>query len=191
VSSRAHRLAGVDFDDPNFERRAYDKELAYAESKSAGILLTVALDCIGQRNAIRAFAVHPGLVPHARGTVGTALFRLFAGFAVKPVKDENGKPVKGGKPFFKSVPQGAATAVWCAVSPQLDGMGGVYCEDCDIAAAVPADSKNEKGVRPWAIDPALAQRLMNMCKQYTGVPFPMAGEEFSPSEAEIIHHKEP
>ncbi len=29
--------------------------------------------------------------------------------------------------------QGAATSVWCATNPRLDGLGGVYCEDCDIA----------------------------------------------------------
>ena len=35
---------------------------------------------------------------------------------------------------LKTTEQGAATSVWCATSPQLDGMGGVYCEDVDIAA---------------------------------------------------------
>jgi hypothetical protein len=34
---------------------------------------------------------------------------------------------------FKTIEQGAATTVWCATSPQLAGLGGVYCENCDIA----------------------------------------------------------
>ena len=173
VSSRAHRLDGFNFDDPNFDHREYDKELAYAESKTGNVLFTVELDRIGQSENIRAFAVHPGMVPHAKNAIGTFLFKLFARFAVKSMKDENGKPIKGGKPFFKSVSQGAATAVWCATSLQLNGMGGVYCEDCDIAEAVSADSKSEKGVRPWATDQEQAARFWKMCEQYTGVKFDM------------------
>ncbi len=34
---------------------------------------------------------------------------------------------------FKTTEQGAATSVWCATSPRLNGMGGLYCEDCDVA----------------------------------------------------------
>ena len=166
VSSRAHRLCGFNFDDPNYEKRTYDKDLAYAESKSGSILFTVALDRYGQKYGVRAFAVHPGMVPHAGGVVGTMLFKMFAGFAVKKMKDENGKPIKGSKPFFKSVPQGAATAVWCAVSLQLDGMGGLYCEDCDIAQAVSAVSTSEKGVRPWATDMGLSARFWELCEKY-------------------------
>jgi hypothetical protein len=66
---------------------------------------------------------------------------------------------------------GAATGVWSATSPQLDGKGGVYCEDVDIAAAVPADWAQQTGVRPWARDPALAERLWTASETWTGVPF--------------------
>lgn len=59
---------------------------------------------------------------------------------------------------FKTIQQGAATIVWCAVSKDLDGMGGVYCEDCDIAQAVAADSESHFGVWPWAVDPEQAER---------------------------------
>ena len=38
-------------------------------------------------------------------------------------------------------------------------MGGVYCENCDIAPLLPADSDDLLGVRPWAIDPVAAERL--------------------------------
>jgi len=100
------------------------------------------------------------------------LFLRVARFAVKPINDENGKPVPGvGKPFFKTLPQGAATALWCAVSPRLEGMGGVYCEDCDIAEAVPADSRSDKGVRPWAVDPEMASRYWETCERYAGICF--------------------
>jgi predicted HTH domain antitoxin len=40
---------------------------------------------------------------------------------------------------FKTVAEGVATTIWCATSVALDGLGGIYCEDCDIAVPVPAD----------------------------------------------------
>lgn len=46
---------------------------------------------------------------------------------------------------FKTPSQGAATSVWCAANAQLDGHGGVYCEDCDIAVQVSADDKGFAG----------------------------------------------
>jgi hypothetical protein len=79
--------------------------------------------------------------------------------------DDQGNPV--GQ--FKTPEQGAATSVWCATSPQLDGMGGVYCADCDIARALPSDDSTElHGVRPRATDPVAAGRLWQLSEQLTG-----------------------
>ena len=75
-------------------------------------------------------------------------------------------------PAFKSPAQGAATSVWCATSPQLAGKGGVYCEDCDIAMLVPADSPAWTGVRPHAVDAATAGRLWALSETLTGVRYP-------------------
>ena len=72
-------------------------------------------------------------------------------------------------PVFKTIEQGAATTVWAATSPQLAGLGGLYCEDCDVARAVPEDDKGATGVRPWAVDPAAADRLWALSEQLTGV----------------------
>lgn len=166
ISSRGHRLGGVDLDDPNFERRVYDEWKAYAQSKSANVLFAVALDQRGRSQGVRTFAVHPGLVPET--DLGRDLSIEERG--PKPVKDEHGRPVSNEHTVrFKTVEQGAATSVWCATSPQLDGRGGVYCEDCDIAEAVPADSLKPTGVRPWAIDPDLAERLWRLSERLTGV----------------------
>src|SRR5262249_5160685 len=60
LSSIGHRRAPVDLDDPNFERRAYDKWAAYGQSKSANSLFAVELDRRGRGHGVRAFAVHPG-----------------------------------------------------------------------------------------------------------------------------------
>jgi hypothetical protein len=47
-------------------------------------------------------------------------------------------------------------------------MGGVYCENCDVSAAVSAESEEQLGVRPWAVDAELAQRLWTLSEQLIG-----------------------
>ena len=73
--------------------------------------------------------------------------------------DDEGNPVIDPENDKKNVGQGAATQLWCAVAPELEGHGGVYCEDCDIALPSPAESEVRRGVKPWASDPELADRL--------------------------------
>ena len=159
LSSRAHRSSPVDFDDPHFERRPYDKWIAYGQSKTANALFAVALDARGEAYRVRAFSVHPGAVI-------TELMRYMS-------DEESRAAVSAARAntFFKNTEQGAATSVWCATSPQLAGLGGVYCEDVDIAEAVPADSPEQRGVRPWAMDPNLAERLWTKSEEWTGVAF--------------------
>jgi hypothetical protein len=70
---------------------------------------------------------------------------------------------------YKSLAQGAATTMWCAVSPQLAGMGGVYCEDCDIAELVPNDFPGFSGVRHWAVDQPTAKALWDLSEQLIGL----------------------
>lgn len=165
LSSRGHRYGGVDFDDPNFERRAYDKWKAYGQSKSANALFAVELDRRGAAHGIRAFSVHPGRI------IDTALARHLSNDELRAagVLDEHDR-VRADS-GCKTVEQGAATTVWCAASPRLQGMGGVYCEDADIARAVGADATDDFGVRPWASDPEAAQRLWAISEALTGVRF--------------------
>lgn len=73
--------------------------------------------------------------------------------------------------------EGAATQVWCAVSPQLDGKGGVYCQNVDIAPLIPAEdvgTLNVTGVSPWAVDESSARRLWELSEMLTGVTFTLA-----------------
>jgi NAD(P)-dependent dehydrogenase (short-subunit alcohol dehydrogenase family) len=157
LSSRAHVRSAVDFDDPHFERRPYDKWAAYGQSKTANALFAVALDARGEQRGIRAFSVHPGAVG------GTDLMRSMS-------EEEQGAAIAASNSVtpLKTTEQGAATSVWCATSSQLDGMGGVYCEDGDIAEQVPADFPEPRGVRPWASDPELAERLWAKSEEWTG-----------------------
>lgn len=165
VSSRAHHRAGVDFDDPNFERRAYDPWIAYGQSKTANVLFAVALDARGESHGVHAFAVHPG------GIVTTGLSRYMSPAEIRATGfvDDEGNPVIDPARSMKTVEQGAATTVWCATSRQLDGMGGVYCQDCEVASVVSGDAAAPGGVKPWAIDPQFAERLWALSERLTGI----------------------
>jgi NAD(P)-dependent dehydrogenase (short-subunit alcohol dehydrogenase family) len=169
VSSRGHQRAGVDFDDPNFLRRPYDRWQAYGQSKTANILFAVELDQRGAASDIRAFAVHPG-------GIMTDLGRYMTDEELRSwgISRENPKAVPPGMSVeeggeLKTAEQGAATSVWCATSPQLAGMGGVYCQDVDVAEIRPPDSTSNIGVAPYAIDPAAASRLWALSEDLTGI----------------------
>ena len=154
LSSIGHRIGGIDFDDMHFATRAYDKWLSYGQSKTAKALLAVELDKRGKDEGIRAFSVHPGgiFTPLQRHLANEEMVAL--GWT-----KEDGSPSDLAAAGFKSPSVGASTSLWAATSPKLDGLGGVYCEDCNIAKAVAADAKDMDGVRPWACDADLAAQL--------------------------------
>jgi NAD(P)-dependent dehydrogenase (short-subunit alcohol dehydrogenase family) len=159
LSSRGHWFSGVDFEDPHFQRRAYDKWAAYGQSKSANVLFAVGLDARGQAHRVRAFAVHPG-------GILTELVRSMSEDEVRAAVETSSK-----REPLKTPQQGAATTVWAATSPQLEGMGGVYCENGDIAVALSTTEEATHGVRPWAVDPRIADRLWSASEEWTGVRF--------------------
>jgi NAD(P)-dependent dehydrogenase (short-subunit alcohol dehydrogenase family) len=172
LSSRGHQRAGMDFDDPNFEHHPYDRWEAYGQSKTANILFAVELDRRGETNGVRAFAVHPGaiLTDLARHMTDEELRAYGLSREDKPGFVPAGKSVAEGGDF-KTIEQGAATSVWCATSPQLAGMGGVYCQDVNVAEILPPDSTSNVGVRSYAIDPEAAQRLWSLSERLTDVKF--------------------
>lgn len=155
LSSRAHRRADVDLDDPNFEARPYDKWQAYGESKTANALFALELDRRWRADGIRAFSVHPGgivteLGRHLTDEDRAALLERFQ--------------KAGAAPQFKSVPQGAATTVFAATAPELDGEGGYYLENAARAARnddMESDRPEQQGagVAGYAQDPDRAARL--------------------------------
>ena len=166
LSSSGHARNGLDLDDLHFERRAYDKWTAYGQAKSANALFALHLDRLGEANGVRAFAVDPG-------GIHTPLQRHL------PMEEqiamgwyaEDGTP----NPLFKTTQQGAATSVWCAVSPLLAGEGGVYCADCNVAAPWVEGAPRQVGVHPHVRDRALAQRLWTASEAMTGVTFAPGG----------------
>ncbi|MEA2483412.1 MAG: hypothetical protein QOC55_1359 [Thermoleophilaceae bacterium] len=162
LTSTGHKITGVRFDDINFESTPYDKWVAYGQAKTADSLFAVQLDALGQDRGVRAFAVHPGgiFTPLQRHLPREEM--VAAGWMA-----EDGTPDER----MKTPEQGAATSVWAATSPQLEGMGGVYCEDCDIAEPTDPDDPmaRYRGVDAHAIDRDDAARLWTVSAEMTGV----------------------
>jgi NAD(P)-dependent dehydrogenase (short-subunit alcohol dehydrogenase family) len=159
VSSRGHQRSSIRWDDIDF-LVGYDKWEAYGQAKTANVLFAVWLDQMGRDSGVRAFAVHPGgiLTPLQRHLEQGEMQQM--GWV-----DEHGNPTDPSR--FKTPEQGAATQLWAATTPRLDGVGGVYCEDCDVA--VVDDEGSVSGVRSYAIDPAEAERLWALSAERTGV----------------------
>jgi NAD(P)-dependent dehydrogenase (short-subunit alcohol dehydrogenase family) len=162
VSSRGHQIAPVDFDDIDFRKRAYDKWQAYGQAKTANALFAVGLDRRGEQHGVRAFSLHPGVIL-------TDLARHLSADEINSfdVYDENGNRRVDPSRDLKSPEQGAATSVWAATRPELNGIGGVYCEDCDIALPQ-SQADGNKGVASWAMDVEAAERLWTLSEQLTG-----------------------
>jgi NAD(P)-dependent dehydrogenase (short-subunit alcohol dehydrogenase family) len=157
VSSSGHRRSDIRWDDLQFSQ-GYDKWTAYGQAKTANALFAVQLDALGKDAGVRAFTLHPGgiLTPLQRHLPREEMVAF--GWI-----DEQGNPLNPG---FKTPEQGAATQVWAATSPQLEGEGGVFLEDCEVAELSTDDAP---GVRPYAVDPASAARLWTVSAELTGV----------------------
>jgi NAD(P)-dependent dehydrogenase (short-subunit alcohol dehydrogenase family) len=162
LSSIGHRRSPVNFDDPNFEKHPYDKWEAYGQAKTANSLFAVELNRRLEPKGVTAYAVYPGgIMTELQRDLSQEEIRAFGWV------DEKGKL----NDRFKTPEQGASTSVWCATSALLAAGGGVYCEDCNVAEAVPADDKRMSGIRPWAIDPEAAQKLWALSETMLGERF--------------------
>ncbi|MGO4432228.1 SDR family NAD(P)-dependent oxidoreductase [Paenarthrobacter sp. RAF9] len=161
LSSTGHKLSPIRFDDVNFDG-GYDKWRAYGQAKTANALFAVELDRLGQDSGVRAFAVHPGGIMTELQRHLPKEEMVAAGWM-----DAEGNVREG----FKTPEQGAATSVWAATSRALSGMGGVYCEDCDVAKPTDKESPlaRYQGVDAHAIDKADAARLWELSAKLTGV----------------------
>lgn len=185
VTSRSQSWNGIDFNDPNFETKKYDSRMAYAQSKVADILFAVELDKKAKKDHIRAFAVHPGLVPgtnlgrfmvhdnHVLSNLYSLILNRFGASRLFSWKNKIMSLMHENKEYdyIKNVNQGAASILWAATSHLLDGMGGVFIEDCNVGISVPSDSKSKFGVRPWSVDSVLAQRLWFLGEKLSRIIF--------------------
>ena len=158
LSSIGHLRSAMNFEDPNYRARDYDKWAAYGQSKTANALFAVGFDKRFADRGVRANSVMPGGIftplqrhlPHEE-QVAMGWF------------DAEGKPMAG----FKTPAQGASTSVWAAVGDELEGVGGLYLEN--LAEAAPYQPGNRFGVAAHALDPEAAERLWALSEETTGV----------------------
>lgn len=160
LSSTAHRISDVLWDDPQFDKQDYDKWVAYGQAKSANALFALGADMRWADLGIRAFSVHPGgiftpLQRHLPDEEMVALGWKNADGSVPP-------PVAA---MFKTPEQGASTTIFAATSPKLNGLGGLYCEDGDVARAATEESQRWEHARAWICDEAKADRLWSMSEK--------------------------
>ncbi len=158
LSSIGHRRSAMNFDDPNFRHRPYDKWEAYGQSKTANALFAVGFNRRFHDLGVTANAVMPGgIMTPLQRHLPRAEMEAFGWI------DADGTVAEG----FKTPEQGASTSVWAAVAPELEGVGGRYLENC--AEAAPFDKADPRvGVMPHALDPEAAERLWALSAETTG-----------------------
>ena len=160
VSSGAHRFGEIRWDDVNFTHD-YDPGTGYAQTKKANVLFAVELDRRYAADGIRGYALHPGVVIAGDSGFSPEALRAMG------LMDEAGQPIIDPEAGKKTPEQGAATIVFAATSPLLDGVGGVYLKDSDIsmvddeqhpltADRIPSEATSS------SLDPTAARRLWEL-----------------------------
>jgi NAD(P)-dependent dehydrogenase (short-subunit alcohol dehydrogenase family) len=155
LSSIGHRRSDVHFDDLNFRQRPYDPWAAYGQSKTANVLFAVGLTRRYASDGITANAVMPGGILTGLQKHMTREEQMAMGWF-----DESGTP----NARFKSAAQGASTSIWAAVAPELEGVGGLYLEDCAVAQPWTSEQPMS-GYMPYARDPERAERLWSVSEE--------------------------
>jgi NAD(P)-dependent dehydrogenase (short-subunit alcohol dehydrogenase family) len=157
LSSRAHLNSPVVFDDIDFARRAYDPALAYAQSKTANVLFAVAAASHWAEDGIEVNALHPGAIADSN------LARYYDPAVLDDLRTS-------GRYTYKTIEQGAATSVYVATSPRLNGVVGRYFENCQEADPddPTAAGVDAAGVARYALDPEAAERLWSVSTQMNG-----------------------
>ena len=151
LSSRGHLQSPVVFDDINFAFRPYDPALAYGQSKTANVLFAVEANRRWAGDGITANVVHPGAISD------TNLARYIDPDLLEQIR-------ASGAYRYKTTEQGAATSVFVATSPLLEGIGGRYFVDCNETPVVHRNEtdRSGSGVAAYALDPANASRLWEL-----------------------------
>ena len=171
LSSSAHRRSDIDYEDPNYDRRPYDPAEAYGQSKTANALFVVGFSARFAGPHLSANAVMPG-------AISSGLMRNLseAEFRARGWSDAEGNDLRQG---WKSPEQGAATTIWAAVAPELQGVSGKYLEDCAIATPLARDRSTARRpiqptraapghYLPYALDAENAERLWMLSERMIG-----------------------
>jgi len=137
VSSSLHSRGVINFDDLNYEKTAYAPFAVYSNSKLANALFANELSRKLEGTKVTANFLHPGVIKTGLARESHAALRGLFFFL--------------GGLFMKSVPQGAATSVYCAISPDLENVTGKYFADCNVTAASATANDPKIAARFWEV----------------------------------------
>ena len=166
VSSQGHQFAPFNFEDPNFLHCEYETLAAYGQSKTAVNLFSLELDNRGKAHNVRTYSLHPGSI-HGTELGREASVELFQKMGFY---DEEGNIKSEILASLKTISQGAATTVWAATSPLLHDLGGVYCEDVEVAE-INHEQTFSPGVKSYSLDENHAKQLWKLSEEMTGIVF--------------------
>ena len=163
LSSAAHNISDILWDDVNYEQTPYDKWQAYGQAKTANALFANGLSRRLKSSGGHAFSVHPGgiFTPLQRHLPKEEMIAL--GWL-----GEDGEPSEMAKQGFKTTEQGCSTTLWCATSPALEGKPGVYCADCEVAQIGDPEDPSSRFMRvsSYACSDESAERLWEMSEEF-------------------------
>ncbi|KAF8848988.1 NAD(P)-binding protein [Acephala macrosclerotiorum] len=163
LTSAGHRLSPIRFSDYNFKKlyvdlpedeqppkglpprlldakEAYNPFIAYGQSKTANILMSVSLNERLGKKGVRSYSVHPG-------SIWTGLARN--------LDDEGQKLIKATGKVWKTGDQGAAGTIVAAFDPALNQANGVYMADCQYVEAAPSATDSKMAERLWSLSEEL------------------------------------
>jgi NAD(P)-dependent dehydrogenase (short-subunit alcohol dehydrogenase family) len=156
VSAASHCTSDIHLDDLNYAKRPYERFDGYAHAKTAANLFTVGFNRKFAAKGVTCNALTPGAVQTNLGRHVTIQDAVDMGW----LRDD-GSVTEG---LMKTIDQGAATSVWVATAPELNGIGGLYFEDCQQARDW--DAANPiKGVTGYSLDPVNADRLWEIAER--------------------------
>ncbi|MBN3305981.1 RDH13 dehydrogenase, partial [Amia calva] len=148
LSSLAHVVGDIDFDDLHWEKKKYDTKRAYCQSKLANVLFTKELATRLQGTGVTANALHPGVVATDLGRHSGMHQSQFSSTVLGPL-------------FYllvKTPTQGAQPSVFLAVAEELAGVTGKYF-----------DVLKEKEPAPQAQDAEAAHQLWQVSARLVGL----------------------
>jgi retinol dehydrogenase 14 len=140
VSSNAQSLGKIDFEDLQGERN-YSEQRAYPQSKLASVMFTYELARRLEGTGVTATVLHPGVVSTRFGSEDPSLiFKVLVPFY---------------RPFMKTPQQGAATSIYLASSPDVEGVTGRYFANRKPQTSNKASYDHDAATRLWQVSAAL------------------------------------
>ncbi|KAA8566954.1 hypothetical protein MFRU_007g01190 [Monilinia fructicola] len=129
VSSSSHRGGGIRLDDYNYTKRPQEYDLwgSYSQSKTANIYMANEIDRLYGSRGLHATSLTPGAMQ-------SGIQRH-----LNPKEVADYAATERVKKTMKSLEQGAATTVLASIGKELEGNGGVYLENCEVAGLYPSD----------------------------------------------------